>query len=68
MAGDSMSGKVILPLLLDPAFKVDIDTLADWTVMNNWSITAVWIWFIPNTREDHCRKKRVCWSWTLTVF
>lgn len=30
MAGDSMSGKVILPLLLDPAFKVDIDTLADW--------------------------------------
>ena len=25
MAGESMSGKVILPLFLDPAIKVDID-------------------------------------------
>lgn len=30
MAGDSMSGNVILPLYLDPAIKVDIDTPADW--------------------------------------
>ncbi len=30
MASDRMSGKVILPLMVDPAFTVDIDTLADW--------------------------------------
>ncbi|MHC1771549.1 MAG: HAD hydrolase family protein [Flexilinea sp.] len=30
MAADSMSGKVILPLMVDPSFTVDIDTLADW--------------------------------------
>lgn len=30
MAGESMSGKVILPLHLDPSIKVDIDTPADW--------------------------------------
>ena len=30
MAGDSMSGKVILPLLIDPVFTVDIDTYQDW--------------------------------------
>lgn len=30
MAGDSMSGQVILPLLLDPKIKVDIDVPADW--------------------------------------
>ncbi len=30
MTGDSMSGDVILPLYLDPAIKVDIDTPSDW--------------------------------------
>ena len=30
MAGESMSGKVILPLFLDPAIKVDIDNPSDW--------------------------------------
>ena len=30
MAGDLMSGKVIFPVMVDPAFTVDIDTLADW--------------------------------------
>ncbi|GAP40284.1 acylneuraminate cytidylyltransferase [Flexilinea flocculi] len=30
MAGDLMSGKVIFPIMIDPAFTVDIDTLADW--------------------------------------
>ncbi len=30
LAGESMSGKVILPLHLDPSIKVDIDTPADW--------------------------------------
>lgn len=30
MAGDSMSGKVILPLMLDPDFTIDIDTPFDW--------------------------------------
>ena len=30
MSGDSMSGKTILPLLVDPAFTVDIDSFADW--------------------------------------
>jgi hypothetical protein len=27
---DSMTGKVILPLIIDSLFDVDIDTLADW--------------------------------------
>ena len=30
MAGDSMSGKNILPLFLDPSFTIDIDTPFDW--------------------------------------
>jgi CMP-N-acetylneuraminic acid synthetase len=28
--GGSMSGQVILPLVIDPAYTVDLDTLADW--------------------------------------
>ena len=30
LAGDSMSGKNILPLFLDPSFTIDIDTPFDW--------------------------------------
>ena len=37
MAGDSMSGKNILPLFLDPAFTIDIDTPFDW-VRYEWMV------------------------------
>ncbi|MBQ6479903.1 MAG: acylneuraminate cytidylyltransferase [Anaerolineaceae bacterium] len=37
MAGDSMSGKKILPLFLDPAFTIDIDTPFDW-VRYEWMV------------------------------
>ena len=37
MAGDSMSGKRILPLFLDPAFTIDIDTPFDW-VRYEWMV------------------------------
>lgn len=30
MAGDSMSGKVVFPIFIDPSFTVDIDTPDDW--------------------------------------
>ncbi len=30
MAGNSMSGKIILPVMINPDFTVDIDTLFDW--------------------------------------
>ncbi len=38
MAGDSMSGKNILPLFLDPSFTIDIDTPFDW-VRYEWLVT-----------------------------
>lgn len=31
LAGDSMSGKTIFPIFIDPKFTVDIDTPEDWT-------------------------------------
>ncbi len=37
MAGDSMSGKNILPLFLDPDFTIDIDTPFDW-VRYEWLV------------------------------
>ena len=37
MAGDSMSGKNILPLFLDPKFTIDIDTPFDW-VRYEWLV------------------------------
>ena len=37
MAGDSMSGKNILPLFLDPAYTIDIDTPFDW-VRYEWMV------------------------------
>lgn len=30
LAGDSMSGKTVFPIFIDPKFTVDIDTLEDW--------------------------------------
>ncbi|MBQ6509957.1 MAG: acylneuraminate cytidylyltransferase [Flexilinea sp.] len=38
MAGDSMSGKNILPLFLDPKFTIDIDTPFDW-VRYEWLVS-----------------------------
>lgn len=38
MAGDSMSGKNILPLFLDPSYTIDIDTPFDW-VRYEWLVT-----------------------------
>lgn len=38
MAGDSMSGKNILPLFLDPSYTVDIDTPFDW-MRYEWLVT-----------------------------
>lgn len=38
MAGDSMSGKNILPLFLDPDFTIDIDNPFDW-VRYEWMVT-----------------------------
>ena len=37
MAGDSMSGKNIMPLFLDPRFTIDIDTPFDW-VRYEWMV------------------------------
>ena len=38
MAGDSMSGKNILPLFLDPSYTIDIDTPFDW-MRYEWLVT-----------------------------
>lgn len=38
MAGDSMSGKNILPLFLDPDYTIDIDTPFDW-MRYEWLVT-----------------------------
>ena len=38
MAGNSMSGKNILPLFLDPAYTIDIDTPFDW-MRYEWLVT-----------------------------
>ena len=50
MAGNSMSGKNILPLFLDPSFTVDIDTPFDWMryewLVRNAGLDMVW----PGTR------------------
>ena len=46
MAGDSMSGKNILPLFLDPQFTIDIDTPFDWVryewLVCNAGLDMVW--------------------------
>lgn len=36
--GDSMSGKSILPIIVDSAYEVDLDTLADWE-RGEWLVT-----------------------------
>ncbi len=38
MAGDSMSGKNIMPLFLDPSYTIDIDTPFDW-MRYEWLVT-----------------------------
>ena len=34
------SGKVILPVMIDPRYMVDIDNLLDWQRVSGWCITA----------------------------
>ncbi len=46
MAGDSMSGKNIMPLFLDPDYTIDIDTPFDWMryewLVSNAGLDMVW--------------------------
>jgi len=50
----SMSGKTILPMLIDPQYTVDIDTLADWDLAEN-KVTD------PRLDLVHPGKKRRTW-------
>ena len=47
----SMSGKNILPYIIDPRFTVDIDTPFDW-MRYEWLVNTVdWTWSIPRSKR-----------------
>lgn len=53
MAGDLMSGKVIFPIMIDPAFTVDIDTLADWTRYESLVYNGKLEMVMPEKKQNH---------------
>ena len=55
--GGSMTGRVILPLIVDPGYEVDMDTLEDWE-RGEWLVsrsTLEMIWPVKNIKKRNLR-------------
>jgi hypothetical protein len=52
-----MSGRVILPVMIDPSYTVDIDSPKDWARSSGWCGTAIWKSFIPVTAAARCLRR-----------